>query len=162
MIDSERLVPGLFEGWKNYQDLLVAALKPLTAEQLALRPAGRLRAVGQAATHVVGARARWFNLLMGEGGEAFEKMGRWDRRGARPRTAAELVQGFEDTWDGMQAAIARWSPGDWQQTWPGEPPDEPETITRAWVIWHLIEHDLHHGGEISLTLGIHGLRAPSL
>jgi len=30
------------------------------------------------------------------------------------------------------------------------------------VIWHLIEHDLHHGGEIALTLGLHGLAAPDL
>jgi uncharacterized damage-inducible protein DinB len=24
-------------------------------------------------------------------------------------------------------------------------------------VWHVAEHDLHHGGEISLTLGVHGL-----
>jgi uncharacterized damage-inducible protein DinB len=62
----------------------------------------------------------------------------------------------------MQAAIARWTPADWQQTYPGEEPDEPATLTRQWVIWHLMEHDLHHGGEISLTLGMHGLTAPNL
>ena len=31
------------------------------------------------------------------------------------------------------------------------------TSTRAWVIWHLIEHEGHHGGEISLILGSNGL-----
>jgi hypothetical protein len=30
------------------------------------------------------------------------------------------------------------------------------------VVWHLIEHDLHHGGEVSLILGMHGLGAPDL
>ncbi|HEX4716084.1 MAG TPA: DinB family protein [Ktedonobacteraceae bacterium] len=30
-------------------------------------------------------------------------------------------------------------------------------MTRQWIIWHVIEHDLHHGGEISLILGTHGL-----
>ena len=34
---------------------------------------------------------------------------------------------------------------------------EDQTYTRQWVIWHLIEHDLHHGGELSFTLGMHGL-----
>lgn len=38
---------------------------------------------------------------------------------------------------------------------------EPVTLTRSWVIWHLIEHALH-GGEISLTLGMHELAAPAL
>jgi uncharacterized damage-inducible protein DinB len=32
-----------------------------------------------------------------------------------------------------------------------------EKCTRGWVLWHILEHDLHHGGEISLTLGAHGL-----
>ena len=34
--------------------------------------------------------------------------------------------------------------------------------SRQWIIWHLIEHELHHGGELSLTLGVHGLAAPDL
>jgi uncharacterized damage-inducible protein DinB len=47
-----------------------------------------------------------------------------------------------------------------QQTFPDEGPDgKMYEVSRAWVIWHLIEHDLHHGGEISLTLGMHGLHA---
>jgi uncharacterized damage-inducible protein DinB len=35
-------------------------------------------------------------------------------------------------------------------------------FSRAWVVWHVLEHDLHHGGEISLTLGMHGLQAPDI
>jgi uncharacterized damage-inducible protein DinB len=45
---------------------------------------------------------------------------------------------------------------------PGEGTHEPSLITRQWVIWHLIEHDLHHGGEISLTMGMYRLKAPDL
>jgi uncharacterized damage-inducible protein DinB len=63
---------------------------------------------------------------------------------------------------GKYAAIARWTPAQWQETYPGEPPEEPAEITRMWVIWHLIEHDLHHGGEISLILGTNGLAAPDI
>jgi uncharacterized damage-inducible protein DinB len=31
------------------------------------------------------------------------------------------------------------------------------TLSRAWVIYHVMEHDLHHGGEISQILGSNGL-----
>jgi hypothetical protein len=27
------------------------------------------------------------------------------------------------------------------------------------IIWHVIEHDRHHGGELSFSLGMHGLAA---
>jgi hypothetical protein len=30
-------------------------------------------------------------------------------------------------------------------------------LSRAFILYHLMEHDLHHGGELSLTLGMHGL-----
>ncbi|HEY6285010.1 MAG TPA: hypothetical protein VIX20_05065 [Ktedonobacteraceae bacterium] len=35
-------------------------------------------------------------------------------------------------------------------------------LSRQWVIWHVIEHDLHHGGELSFSLGAHNLAAPDL
>jgi uncharacterized damage-inducible protein DinB len=35
-------------------------------------------------------------------------------------------------------------------------------LVRGWIVWHVIEHDLHHGGEVSFTLGMHGLAAPDI
>ena len=162
MTELPSLMPTLYAGWHNYQTLLITALTPLSPDQLALRAAPAIRSMGEIATHMIGARARWFYQLMGEGGDEFAALGTWDRQGMPTRTAPELSHGLETTCQGMQAAIARWTPADWQQTYPGEEPDEPATITRQWVIWHLMEHDLHHGGEISLTLGMHGLTAPRL
>ena len=159
MTENTPLIPAIFQGWQTYQEVVVEALRPLNEAQLSLRAAPRLRSVDQIARHIIGARARWFYVLMGEGGQAFKLMGKWDRRGGRARNSEELILGLERTWQGMQAAISSWSPQDWQQTWPGEDQTEPEVITRGWVIWHLIEHDLHHGGEISLTLGVHGISA---
>jgi uncharacterized damage-inducible protein DinB len=162
MTDNSPLVRAILEGWSACQQALVKSLVPLSPEQLALKAAPRLRSVSQIVAHVIGARARWFYLLMGEGGEAFKALGAWDRRGARARSAEELVSGLEATWAGMQEAIQRWTPEEWQQTWPGEDASEPEIISRQLVIWHLIEHDLHHGGEVSITLGAHGVRALKL
>jgi uncharacterized damage-inducible protein DinB len=162
MSDLPSTIATIYSGWETYQGLIAAALRPLTREQLALSAAPGLRTIGQISAHMIGARARWFHGLMGDGLPAFEPLGRWDRHDAPPRDAAELAHGLAATWQGMQAAIASWTPADWQETFPGEPPSEPAVMTRAWVIWHLIEHDLHHGGEISLTLGVHGLSAPDI
>lgn len=157
MTENHGLLPAIYAGWHTYQEITIEALRPLNDVQLALRASPHLRSVDEIARHIIGARARWFYLLMGEGGDEFKAFGKWDRRGERTRSAQELVSGLERTWQGMQAAIASWSPEDWGKTWPGEDDREPEVITRQWVIWHLIEHDLHHGGEISLTLGVHGI-----
>jgi uncharacterized damage-inducible protein DinB len=162
MTETQDLTSSIYQGWHVYQAALIKALRPLEPDQLALRVAPSLRSVGEIAQHIIGARARWFYMLMGEGGEEFATLGKWDRRDAPGRSAAEIISGLEATWQGMQDAIGRWSPEEWQQTYPGEDESEPEAITRQWVIWHLIEHDLHHGGEISLTLGMHGVPAVDL
>ena len=47
-------------------------------------------------------------------------------------------------------------------TFPDEADGEVYEVSRSWVIYHVLEHDLHHGGEISLILGMNGLRAPDL
>lgn len=159
MTGKEHLISAIYDGWHTYQEAIIKALRPLNEEQLAMRAGAQLRSIDEIARHIIAARARWFYLLMGEGGEAFKAFGKWDRPGEVARSAQELVSGLEHTWRGMQAAITTWLPQDWEKTWPGEDDSEPEVITRQWVIWHLIEHDLHHGGEISLTLGAHGISA---
>jgi uncharacterized damage-inducible protein DinB len=35
-------------------------------------------------------------------------------------------------------------------------------LTRQWIIWHVIAHDLHHGGELTLMLGMQGIALPEL
>ena len=162
MTVNQKLVQAIYKGWHTYQEAVIKAIEPLGSEQLSLRSAPDLRSVGEITTHVIGARARWFYMLMGEGGDEFKEFGGWDRAGTETRSAQELVGGLEATWSGMHGAIGRWSPEDWEATWPGENGDEPEVITRQWVIWHLIEHDVHHGGEISITLGAHEVPALDL
>ena len=162
MTDYQGLVEVIIVGWHTYQEALIKAVSPLSTDELALRSAPHLRTVEEIATHIIGARARWFYMLMGEGGDAFEKFGRWDRTGMKERNAQEIVSGLEATWKGMHQAIGRWSPEDWKKTWEGEDDDVPKVHTRQWVIWHLIEHDVHHGGEISITLGMHEASAIDL
>jgi uncharacterized damage-inducible protein DinB len=156
MVNAE-LMPAIHQGWSSYQQLMISSLRPLTEAQLALRASAHLRSVGELAQHIVEARAHWFYDLMGEGGDLFENFTRWDDEGSAARSAEELISGLTQTWDIMDLAMARWSTVEWNQTWAGRG-TAPKLITRQWVIWHLLEHDLHHGGEISLTLGMHGIQ----
>lgn len=162
MIEVPSATATFYAGWQTYQTALIMALRPLSTEQLALRAAPGLRSIAQMAAHIIAARANWFYHLLKEGGDEFARLGQWDHPDGPTPSAADLIQSFETTWQGMQAALARWGPADWQQTFTHGHPYAPATITRQWVIWHLIEHDLHHGGEISLTLGMYGLVAPDL
>src|SRR3954449_3160007 len=148
MTEQPSIIKTIYKGWSTYQQLLIAAIAPLSTEQLALGVAPGLRTVDDIVRHMIGARGRWFAGLPGNDRETLAEFGAWDRPGTPRRSAADLVHGLETTWRLMHAAIAGWTPEDWAFIDPAEPDETVE-----WVIWHLIEHDLHHGGEVSLTLG---------
>jgi uncharacterized damage-inducible protein DinB len=46
-----------------------------------------------------------------------------------------------------------------QQAFPDDRDSQHVQLLHAWVVWHVLEHDLHHGGEITRMLDLHGLQA---
>ncbi len=150
-------------GGKTIRILLIAAIEPLTDEQLALRAAPHLRSISENMLHIIAVRARWFHRLMGEGGDDMAAIMVWDRKELPARSAAELVSGLKQTMHLIQDCLARWTPADLDFEFRGTNPNYGDySLSRQWVIWHVIEHDLHHGGEVSFMLGMHGLTAPDL
>jgi uncharacterized damage-inducible protein DinB len=158
MTDNHTTLAAFYKGWDDYQVLLIKAIAPLSPDQLALQVAPQLRSIGEIAAHIISARVWWFHNIMGEGSADIASMVSWDDDGAPSRTATELVSGLESTWLMIQNALERLTPTDLEQRFQRR----ETTVSRQWIIWHIIEHDLHHGGELSYSLGIHELAAPDL
>ena len=159
MAEDNFTLTTFYTSWKEYQDHMKEALARLTEEQLALRAAPGLRSIGENALHIIGCRIGWYTDTLGEDGGAYDLPSEsWAEPGVA-HTGAELAAVLERTWQLMADCLARWSSADMQQTFPDDWDGKPVEIPRAWVVWHVLEHDLHHGGEISLTLGMHGLQS---
>ena len=147
-----------YKGWDTYQELLIKAIELLSLDQLSLRAAPQLRSIGELATHIIGVRAGWLYYTLEKGDEHLVSLASWNRADQPARSAAELVNGLEATWQVIQDALLHWTIADLaEMVHDTDENGEDQTSTRQWVIWHLIEHDLHHGGELSFTLGMHGL-----
>jgi uncharacterized damage-inducible protein DinB len=158
MTENHTTLSTYYKGWDNYQELITKAIAPLSAEQLTLRAAPHLRSIGVITAHIISARVWWFHNIMGEGSSDLAPMVDWDEDDAPARSATELVGGLEATWQMIKNVLALRTPADLDQTFSRR----NELVSRQWIIWHVIEHDLHHGGELSLTLGMNGLTAPDL
>ena len=158
-----------YAGWASHQRLLLAAIADLSQDQLALRPAPDEMAIWQIASHMAGSRAYWFHDVLGEGDPAVRDMFRvasttvpdlplenagWEDDESHPRTATEIVDAFHETWGVIEECLERWTPDDLAvRILTGA----ASFTTRGWVVWHLMEHEAHHGGAISLVLGTNGL-----
>lgn len=148
MIRSAVAEARVLESWQGFQNALVEAIAPLTEEQLTERLVSGLRSVGEIAEHIVFGRALWLHHVLGDGASDVDALRSWDKPGDPPRTAADVVRGLEVTWQVIAATLTSGDASD-------EVSEEEVVVLRT--IWGLIDHDLPHGGELSLLLGAFGL-----
>lgn len=92
---------------------------------------------------------------------------RWEEeKGHSLHSAAELVAGLEATWDMIEGTLTRWTVADLGQVF-----DPPATLseaerkifgpsTRQEIIFHVLRHDIHHGGELAVGMG--GYHLPTI
>ncbi len=165
---AEQPVPLLtfYQGWGIYQRNLKDMIAPLTTEQLATPAGGQEWTLGMIAQHIVANRVWWFQMWMGEGSRDLAPIAHWDPQDVveqAPLSAAELVAGLDSTWGMISDALARWTADDLGAMFSAPPEmseEERENFpptSRRWIIWHVLEHEIHHGGELSLALGCIGM-----
>lgn len=62
-----------------------------------------------------------------------------------PNASSSLMSVYEG-WDSHQLSLVR----------------AIAPLSRQWTIWRIMAHDLHHGGQLAILLGIQGIEIPEL
>jgi uncharacterized damage-inducible protein DinB len=161
----------LFDGWNGYNTSLVHAITPLTPEQLAWRPAPQFQSVGEVARHISLGRISWFHRMDAPGSAALvERINDWAQDGdgnynivedavTITEDAESLARWLNATWNMIEATLTTWTIADvketYRHTWNGQ----IYAVSRQWTLWRILSHDLHHGGELALLLGLQGINA---
>ncbi len=156
--DTRPTLEVIYDNWRGYNRRLQNCIAPLTNEQLLLQPAPRLWPLGRVIRHIISVRVGWFNYTLQDADKAMEEYALWGQRDSPERSAAELVRGLDETWSFIESRLQRWTPTDCAKTFPDEIDGQTYEISRSWVIYHVLEHDLHHGSEVSLILGMNSLQ----
>lgn len=161
----------IYNGWQGHQTSLVQAIAPLTAEQLRWRPAPSLNSAGELARHISLGRLTWFVRMAAPGSaELAAQIKTWEQdsdgnyhivESALPITeqAADLVHWLQATWQMIERTLTDWTVSDLAQTYRHKWNGDVYAVSRQWTIWRILTHDVHHGGQISLMLGMQGLTA---
>ncbi len=164
----------IFEGWDGHQAALVSSVQGLTPAQLAWRPAPDQRSVGEIVRHIAFGRLTWFFRMQPPGGaELMGQITEWhtDRDGGRhvvedayPITEqpAELVRWLEAGWAMIERTLKAWSVADLVRPFRHVYQGQTYAIPRQWVVYRILAHDLHHGGQLATTLGLQGIALPDL
>jgi len=171
MASKDQVLMAVFKGWDSHHEALVKAIAPLTPEQLAWRSAPKMRSVGEIAGHIIAGRIDWFTRMKAPGSAelASQLSAQQDPHGNRytsmdsiAQNAADLVKWLNASWQIVENALTQWTVTDlavtYRHTWRGD----TYAISRQWTIWRIMCHDIHHGGELAVMLGIQGVPIPEL
>jgi uncharacterized damage-inducible protein DinB len=153
----------LYRGWETYNRAIVDVVATMTPEQLALRPDSERDPIWATVAHLAGARVYWLCGVFGEPGaentpfpEVVTGEG-WEDDLDTPRGAAELVAALTSSWAIVDGCLERWTPEMLEEAFERTTPNGVQLHTRQSVLMRMLTHDAYHCGELSQTLGIHGL-----
>lgn len=151
-----------YAGWRFTNERLVERIGALSLEQLELRAASGLWPIWATAAHIAGARVYWLCAIFKEpGAERTPFTGPtgegWEDDLTHPRRASELIDALESSWKIVEDCLERWTAAMLQVEFRREVDNQIQIHTRQSVVMRLLTHDAEHCGEISQTLGVHGL-----
>jgi uncharacterized damage-inducible protein DinB len=163
MTAGDASIRRFFDGWQTYNERIVEVVRGLSDAQLAVRPAPDCWPIWATVAHTAGARTYWLCGVLGEPGasstpfpDALSGLG-WEDDEDTPRGAEELVLALETTWLVVQGCLDRWTPAMLDETFVRGTAGGTQVHRRQSVLMRLLSHDAYHCGELSQTLGIHGL-----
>jgi uncharacterized damage-inducible protein DinB len=144
----------LFGHWATVRQGLVRALGTLTDEQLDFAPREDMQSLGDAARHIAYAEEAWFRHWMvgkHEGPPEYT---------AKDYPTVEAIKALlAEVHARTEAYLETLDIADldqpYQTFWGQEGPI-------SWVIWHVLEHEIHHRGEIYLMIGLVGMKASAV
>ncbi|NUM45196.1 MAG: DinB family protein [Anaerolineales bacterium] len=139
----------LFAHWQQVRRVLIETANKFTEADLSFAPFEGAWTVGQILCHIADAEEGWFQYVIHR---QYEK---WPDQftPANYLTLAAIQQGWAEVHTRTEAYL---------DTLPLEDLDQiiltpwGSNFSLNWIIWHVIEHEIHHRGELSLILGMLG------
>jgi uncharacterized damage-inducible protein DinB len=154
--------------WPQYNRRVREVIAGLTNEQLAIRPASNALPIWAAMGHTAAMRVYWLCEIVGEPGAESTPFWSgtetvdWADDLDRPRSADELAAAFDATFDVVEGCLDRWTidmlPDEIERHYGGT----VQVHTRGSILQRMMTHEAWHAGELSQTLGIHGIAQPDL
>jgi uncharacterized damage-inducible protein DinB len=151
-----------YDRWPQYNRRLTEVIGAMTDDGLAIRPAPDLYPIWAIVGHTAAARVYWLCHVVGERGAERTPFtdptgDGWEDHLDHPRSASELVSALDTTWAIIDGVLDRWTPAMLGEEVERTYGDQRQIHTRASIIQRLFTHEAYHCGELSQTLGIHGL-----
>jgi uncharacterized damage-inducible protein DinB len=74
-------------------------------------------------------------------------------------SSAILAEWLQLSWEPIQRVLDEWGPDELFRTYPHRFRGTNYAVSRQLTLWRILSHDMHHGGQIAMMLGLQGIEA---
>jgi uncharacterized damage-inducible protein DinB len=139
----------IFSHWNQIRTDLIGTINSFADDELGLIPFDNSWPIGQMMLHIADAEDGWLRFVV------TKEITTWPVGYTLSNfpNKASIIQILGEVHSRTQQFIAGLSLSDLSQSihapWGAE-------FSLIWILWHMIEHEIHHRGELSLLLGYFG------
>ncbi len=146
----------LFFHWDEVRKDLLRAVDMLSDAQLDFTPRLGLWSMRQVLVHIASAEEGWFRYVVEKKAKGWDEAG--IERGSYPtvKSVRDALVQVHDRTDAYLKAL----PVEELDRMADDPWGGRESV--RWIIWHVLEHEIHHRGEVYLMLGLLGMEGPDI
>jgi uncharacterized damage-inducible protein DinB len=139
----------VFSHWTRVRVGLLATIDNYQEDELTFKPHASSWEVGQLMLHIGDAEEGWFRYVVERQLDQWPKYSLDDYP-----TINAIKQLLTQIHVQTEAFLATLSLPDLDRVI--DPPWGEDSFQLGWIIWHVLEHEIHHRGELSLILGMLG------
>ncbi len=152
-MDSEWNLREAFDFWKGVQGSFFKILSYLNNEELGFEYDREMRNLGEQFNHVANAYHWWLEYIIHDGQGIKPDL---DVANSVEEIQSRLRRAHQRIWDLIENST--WD--DLRKEYEVEENGTRKTVSLMWILWHLVEHDIHHRAQIGLYLKKKGKRIP--
>ena len=139
----------IFSHWKQVRADLLHTIDLFNEDELSYIPGATSRAVGRIMLHIADAEDGWFRYVvtkeLGEWPEQYT-LENYPNREAIKKALTDVHTSTQSYLDSLEESdLTRMIESPWG-----------DQFKLGWIIWHVLEHEIHHRGELSMILGLLG------
>jgi uncharacterized damage-inducible protein DinB len=139
----------IFSHWKQVREDLLSTIDKFDDEELSFVPFESSRSAGQIMLHIGDAEDGWFRRVISQ------EIDEWPDFDLDYYPTTESIKTkLNEIHDRTEMLLGSLELDDLDRVI--QSPWSEHRFTLGWIIWHVLEHEIHHRGELSLILGMLG------
>lgn len=141
----------LYPHWETRTNRILKSLEPRTPFELDFKFRPSMHSLGNLYRHILTAEIFWMEDIVGGRGKMFAELDEKEFYNSKTIT---------DKWHSVrnrsQEIVRPYSITDLKKSFS----NRKKTVELGYVLWHVVEHEIHHSGQISAMLRAQNLASP--